>query len=84
MKLGTEVGLGPRHSVKWGPSSPSPKEAQPPNFRPVICCGQMARWIKVSFGMEVGLSFYGATMTFKDGTETVQVTSLRRTLASSP
>jgi len=34
----TWYGGGPRprpHCVRWGPSSPSPKGAQPPNFRPM-------------------------------------------------
>jgi len=30
------------HCVRWGPSSPSPKGAQPPNFRP-ICVA--AKWL---------------------------------------
>jgi len=29
MKLGMQVGLGPGHTVRWGPSS-SPKGVQPP------------------------------------------------------
>ena len=33
---------------------PSPKGAQPPIFGPV-CCGQMAGWIKIPLGLEVGL-----------------------------
>ena len=55
MKLGTEVGLGPRpHCVRWGrPSSPSPKGTTP--FSAYVHCGQMAGWIKVPPGMEVGL-----------------------------
>jgi len=36
--LGKEVGLGLRDSVTWGPSSPSPKGAQPPVF------GQCPLW----------------------------------------
>jgi len=44
------------HCVRWGPSSPSPKGAQPPpQFSVHICCGQMAAWIKMSIGMELGL-----------------------------
>jgi len=42
------------HSVRWGPSSPSPKGAQPP-FSAHICCGQMSAWIKMSLGMKLGL-----------------------------
>jgi len=37
MKLGVEVGLGLRpHFVRWGPSIPSPKGAQPPIFGPCL------------------------------------------------
>ena len=39
------------HYVRWGPSSPSPKEGGAPN----ICCGQMVGWIKMPLGMEEGL-----------------------------
>jgi len=41
------------HCVTWRPSSP-PQRGTAPNFRP-ICCGQMAAWIKMSLGMELGL-----------------------------
>jgi len=44
------------HCVRWGPSSPSRKGAQPhPQFSAHICCGQMVAWIKMSLGVEVGL-----------------------------
>jgi len=43
------------HCARWGPSFPSPKGAQPPIFGP-ICYGQMAGWIKIPLGREVGLS----------------------------
>ena len=43
------------HCVRWGPSSPSPKGAEPSQFLAHICCGQMARWINMPLGMEVGL-----------------------------
>ena len=35
------------HCVRWGPSSPSPKGAQPTQFSAHICCSQMAAWIKM-------------------------------------
>ena len=35
------------HCVRWGPA-PLPKGAH-------ICCGQMAAWIKMSLGMELGI-----------------------------
>jgi len=43
------------HCVRWGPNSPSPKGAQPPEFSAHICCGQMAGWIKMPLRMEVRL-----------------------------
>jgi len=57
MKLDTQVGLGPGHTVLDGDSGPLPPRAQPPlpQFLAHICCGEMARLIKVSLGMEVGL-----------------------------
>jgi len=36
MKLGKQVGFGTGHIVLWGPSSPSPKGAQPPIFGPYL------------------------------------------------
>jgi len=43
------------HCIRWGPSSRSPNLAQPPPFSAHICCGQMAGWIKMPLGEEVGL-----------------------------
>jgi len=40
--------------VRWGSSFPSAKGADP-QFYAHICCGQMAAWIKMPFGMEVNL-----------------------------
>jgi len=42
------------HCVRWEPSSPPPK-GHSPKFSAHICCGQMAGWIKMPLGMEVGL-----------------------------
>ena len=42
------------HCVRWEPSSPPPKEHSP-QFSAHICCGQIAAWIKMSHGMELGL-----------------------------
>ena len=42
--------------VRWGPSSPPPKGGRAPQFSAHICCSQMAGWIKIPLGMEVGLS----------------------------
>jgi len=57
MTLATLVGLGPGHSIRWGPSFPSRKGAQPPTlqFSAHVSCGQTAGWIKMPLGMEVGL-----------------------------
>jgi len=46
------------HCVRWVPSSPPPKGGAepPPQFSAHICCGQMAGWIKMALGREVGLS----------------------------
>jgi len=41
--------------VRWGPSSPSPKGAQSPQFSANVRCGQTTGWTKMTFGMEVGL-----------------------------
>jgi len=43
------------HCVRWGPTS-SPPNGHSPQFSAHICCGQMAAWIKMPLGMEVGLS----------------------------
>jgi len=37
------------HCVRWGPSSRSPK-GHSPQFSARICCGQMAKWIKMPLG----------------------------------
>jgi len=57
MKLDMQVGLGPGHTVLDGDSGPFPTGAQPPlpQFLAHICCGKMARLIKMPLGMEVGL-----------------------------
>jgi len=49
-----EVGLSPGDCVRWGPSFPSPKGAQPPIYDNVRC-GQTTGWTKMALGMEVGL-----------------------------
>jgi len=56
MKLGMQVGLGPGHIVlDGGPSFPSQK-GHSPQFFAHIFCGQIAGWIKMLLGMEVGLA----------------------------
>jgi len=42
------------HCFRWGPSSPTPK-GHSHQFSAHICCGQMAGWIKIPHGREVGL-----------------------------
>ena len=42
------------HCVRWEPSSPPPKGHNSP-FSVHSCCGQMAAWIKMPIGMELGL-----------------------------
>ena len=42
MELGLQVGLGPGHTVLDGDPPPSPKGAQPPNFRPISV---VAKWL---------------------------------------
>ena len=41
--------------VRWGPSSPSSKRGQSPQFLAHVYCGQTAGWIKIPLGTEVGL-----------------------------
>jgi len=41
------------HCVRWGSSSPPPKGHSPPIFGPYLF-GQMAVWIKMLLGIEVG------------------------------
>ena len=56
MKLGTKVGgLGPGHIVLHEDPAPPPPKGHSPQFSAHICCGQMAGWIKMALGMEVGL-----------------------------
>jgi len=43
-----------QHCVKWGPNSPPPK-GHSPQFSAHTCCGQIAGWIKMPLGMEIGL-----------------------------
>jgi len=44
-----------RLCVRWGPSSPLPQRDTDPQFLAHICWGQMAAWIKMSIGTELGL-----------------------------
>jgi len=51
-----QVGLGPGHIVLDGDPDTPPLKGHSPPFSALICCGQMARWIKMPLGMEVGLA----------------------------
>ena len=57
MKLGKQVGFGPGHIVLGGDPALSPKGAHP-QLSAHICCGQMAAWIKMSLGMELGQTVF--------------------------
>jgi len=70
MPLGMEIGLGPGdfvldedpapRSPKMGrsPASPPQKGHTAPQISAHVYCGQMARWIKMALGIEVGFSPY--------------------------
>jgi len=55
MKLGVQVVIGHGHIVLDGDPAPPPAKGHSPQFSAHICCGQMAAWIKMPLGMEVGL-----------------------------
>jgi len=58
MPLGMEVGLGPGDFVLDGMgtqlSLPKKGAEPPPQFSAHVHCGQMAGWIKMALGMQVG------------------------------
>ena len=54
MKLGMEVGLGPRNIVLDGDQPPLPK-GHIPQFSAYVCCGQMAGLIRMPLGSEVSI-----------------------------
>jgi len=55
MQLGTEVSLGPGHTVSDGDAAPLPQRCTDPQLSVHACCGQTAGWIKVPLSREVGL-----------------------------
>ena len=57
MPLGMEVGLSPGDFVLDGDPPPLPKKGAepPPQFLAHVHCGQMAGWIQMTLGVEVGL-----------------------------
>jgi len=66
-----------RHWVRWGPSSPYPKRGHSPQFLAHVYCGQMAGWIKMPFGTEVGLvprhTVYGDPAPLKKGRHSLPI-----------
>ena len=51
-----KVDLGPGHTVLDGdPVPPLPPRGTATQFSAHVCCGQMAGWIKMRLGIEVGL-----------------------------
>ena len=48
-------GLGSGHIVLDGDPGPPPPEGHSPQLLAHICCGQMAGWINMQLGMEIGL-----------------------------
>jgi len=56
MPLGTEVDLGPGHTVLDGHTALPRKGAQHgPRFSADVYCGQTAWWMRIPLGTEVGL-----------------------------
>ena len=55
-KLRMQVGLDPRHTVLDGDPALPPPQGHSPQFLTHICCGQMAAWMKIPLGKEVGHS----------------------------
>ena len=59
MRFGTEVSLGPGHTVLDIDPAPPPLKKQRghsnPQFSAHVYCGQTAEWMKMKLGMEVGL-----------------------------
>jgi len=55
MKLGMQVGLVPDHTVLDENQAPPPPKGHSPPISAYICCGQMAAWVKMPLGMELGL-----------------------------
>ena len=60
MPLGTEVDLGPDHTVLSDDQPPAPKGSKVPSPLllhplPHVCCNQTAGWIKMRLGTEVGV-----------------------------
>jgi len=52
--IGTQIGLSLGDIVLDGDPAPFPKGAHP-QFSAHICCGQMAGWIQMPLGTEVGI-----------------------------
>jgi len=50
MPLGSEVGVGPGHTVLDGDPILPPPKGHSPSILAHVCCGQTARWIKMPLG----------------------------------
>jgi len=50
-----EIGLGPGHIVLDGNPAPHRPNGAHPLILTHVCCGQTAGWIKMPYGMEVGM-----------------------------
>jgi len=55
MKLGTEVGIGPGHTVLDGDPVLPPQRGTAHQFSAHVCFGQMAGWMTMPLGRDVGL-----------------------------
>ena len=55
MPLGTEVGLSPGDSVRWGSCSLPKRGHSSAHFLAHVYCGQTTRYITIPLAMEVGL-----------------------------
>jgi len=55
MKLGVQVWPRPGHTVLDGDLPLLPKRGRSPRFSAHVCCSQMAAWINMPLGTEVGL-----------------------------
>jgi len=60
MKLGMQVGLSRFHIALDGYLAHPPQRGTVPQFSAHICCGQMAGWIRMPLGRELGVDPSGS------------------------